>query len=151
LRLCDWHASQYGSTQNVFIGSGIKGVDYTLQNGIPTPTQQGSTDSAGTTISYLSGPPFVFINAIPEATKAQYAFSVATSKVGVNDDSLGLYSATNSGNGASLGTTLADAMTGIVLGRQPVSSWKDVVSQWRQQGGDKIRSEFEAAYAQAHK
>jgi len=150
LRLCDWHASQYGSKQNVFIGDGIKGVDYTLKGGVPTPTQQGSTDSAGTTISYLSGPPFVFINSIPEATKAQYAFSVATSKVGINDDSLGLYSATNSGNGASLGTMLTDAMTGIVLGREPVSSWKDTVSKWRQQGGDKIRSEFEAAYAQAN-
>jgi hypothetical protein len=36
-----------------------------------------------------------------------------------------------------------------VLGRQPVSSVDDVISQWKSQGGDQMRTEFQQAIADA--
>lgn len=150
LRLCDWHASPFGSKQAMLLGYGVEGVDYTLQNGAPAPTKRGQSESAGTLIGYISGPPFVFSNAIADATKAQHAYGEATQKPGIDDPSLGLYSATASGAGDSLSQPLMDTISGITVGREPVSSWKQAVTQWKNKGGDKIRSEYEAAYQKVH-
>ena len=37
----------------------------------------------------------------------------------------------------------------VVLGRAPVSSIDQLISDWKSQGGDQIRSEFEQAIAAA--
>jgi putative aldouronate transport system substrate-binding protein len=77
----------------------------------------------------------------------QYKFSEATAKIGVDDPSLGLYSATNARVGENLtNNVLYPAIQAIVRG-QSVKSWSDTVSQWKSQGGETIRTEYEKAYS----
>jgi len=42
---------------------------------------------------------------------------------------------------------MANLQLDIVAGRKPVSAWDAGVKSWQSGGGDKIRSEYEAAYA----
>jgi len=38
----------------------------------------------------------------------------------------------------------------IVFGKRPVSALDDIVKEWRTNGGDKIRGEYEQSFAAAH-
>jgi hypothetical protein len=38
----------------------------------------------------------------------------------------------------------------IVLNRRPYSELPGLIQEWRNKGGDKIRTEFEGAYAEAN-
>jgi putative aldouronate transport system substrate-binding protein len=40
---------------------------------------------------------------------------------------------------------MGDGLLAIIFGRSDLSSYDQLVSNWRSQGGDQIRSEFEKA------
>ena len=42
---------------------------------------------------------------------------------------------------------MTDAQNEIITGRKPLSTWKDAVRDWKQKGGDNIRSEYEESFA----
>jgi putative aldouronate transport system substrate-binding protein len=42
---------------------------------------------------------------------------------------------------------VADGVSEVVLGRAAVNSIDQLISDWRAQGGDQMRAEFEAAIA----
>jgi hypothetical protein len=62
----------------------------------------------------------------------------------------GLYSPTDSSKGITLKTTFTDKMNDILFGRAPVSGVENLVAEWRSDGGDIIRAEYEKAYQQAN-
>jgi putative aldouronate transport system substrate-binding protein len=62
---------------------------------------------------------------------------------------VGLYSPTDSSKGITLRTTFIDRMNDILFGRQPVSIYDDLVKEWRTNGGDTIRGEYEKAFQEA--
>jgi putative aldouronate transport system substrate-binding protein len=70
--------------------------------------------------------------------------------LGVQNPVVGLYSATNAKLAASLNQTMGDGLSDIIFGRREVSALDQLVADWRAQGGDTIRSEFEAALQSAH-
>jgi putative aldouronate transport system substrate-binding protein len=43
---------------------------------------------------------------------------------------------------------MIDGVNQILFGRSPVSSLDGLVSSWRSNGGDQIRSEYEKAFGQ---
>ena len=47
-------------------------------------------------------------------------------------------------------TTFTDRLNEILFGKQPVSALDDLVKDWRANGGDTIRGEYEQAF-QANK
>ena len=61
----------------------------------------------------------------------------------------GLYSPTDGSKGITLRTTFIDKMNDILFGRAPVSGFDDLVKEWRANGGDTIRGEYEKAFQQA--
>ena len=65
------------------------------------------------------------------------------------DPSVGLYSPTDGSKGAILKTTVTDQVNEIVFGKRPVSALDDIVKEWRTNGGDKIRTEYEQAFQAA--
>jgi putative aldouronate transport system substrate-binding protein len=65
--------------------------------------------------------------------------------MGIHNPVVGLYSPTNARRAASLNQTMGDGLLAIIFGRSPVSSYDQLVSDWRSQGGDQIRAEFEQA------
>lgn len=150
LKLCDWAAAPMGSEQYNLNQYGVEGTDYTMKDGAVTVTDKGTAEAGKNVWQYLAGPPYVFLGPIEQAVKAEHSFSKAAAEVGISNAAEGLYSETRSAGVGSLNKIIHDAVTQIVMGRKPIDSWKDMVTQWKNQGGDKIRAELEKSYAEGH-
>jgi putative aldouronate transport system substrate-binding protein len=81
--------------------------------------------------------------------QSTYAHEQTLIKLGIQDPTLGLYSSTYSSQGVTFNATLASGLQDIVTGRRPVTDYDQLVKDWRAAGGDKARSEYEAALATA--
>ena len=67
----------------------------------------------------------------------------------LGDPTVGLYSATDGSKGAALTQTFNDSLADILFGKRPVSDLDSLVRDWRTNGGDTIRSEYEQAFQAA--
>jgi putative aldouronate transport system substrate-binding protein len=65
------------------------------------------------------------------------------------DPTATLYSDTFASKGTGLAQLIYNGVGEVVLGRQPVSAVDQIISDWKSQGGDKMRAEFEQALADA--
>jgi putative aldouronate transport system substrate-binding protein len=113
------------------------------------PTQAGVTQTVLGIRYLVDAPDVIFIPGDPKATRKSYEYQASIIPTSIKDPQTGLFSDTWSRKQGQLGTIINDAQNDILAGRQPVSSWDDTVKQWRAAGGDKVRSELEAALKQA--
>jgi putative aldouronate transport system substrate-binding protein len=66
---------------------------------------------------------------------------------GVTDPTLGFYSATNFAKGRLAEMNFRQAAVDMVVGRRPLSDYDQVVTEWRNSGGDQSRKEYLDAFA----
>ena len=98
----------------------------------------------------ISGPPdYLFSATHPDYVPVTYQAQKEHFAVTVPNAIVGLYSATDASKGITLRTTFIDRMNDILFGRQPVSTFDEIVKEWRTNGGDTIRSEYERAYQES--
>jgi putative aldouronate transport system substrate-binding protein len=115
-------------------------------NGNPVPTPQGLVDTI-VPWKNIGGPPDYLFSAssgeyVPIAYQAQKEHFAVT----VTNPTVGLYSPTDGSKGITLKNTFVDRLNEILFGKQPVSVFDDLVKEWRVNGGDAIRAEYEAAF-----
>lgn len=147
LRLMDFCAAPTFSTQSNLLSYGVKGVDYKIVNGRPVAT--AAAENKGGANGFMALPPLVYVSVGTEnVVEMQYKFSEVTAKIGVDDPSLGLYSATNARVGENLTNNVVNPAIQAIVRGESVSSWSGILSQWKSQGGTMIRSELEKAYAE---
>ena len=58
-------------------------------------------------------------------------------------------SSTFQAKGGLLLKNFTDALVDLVVGRRPLSDLDQLVNDWRANGGDQMRAEYEQAYAAA--
>ncbi|TDE98802.1 hypothetical protein EXU48_00945 [Occultella glacieicola] len=154
LEVLNFLAAPIGTAEHLFRKYGLEGVHYDFDgNNDPVLTELGETEASGGTfpIEYLiDGPRPNYYPGRPQVAQDIYDHMQQVIPTGVRNPTVGLYSATQGTVGGRLNTTLNDATNAILLGREPVSSWDDVVADWRSAGGDSIRSEYEEGYAAAN-
>ncbi len=150
LGILNYLAAPMGTTEQLLLQYGVEGAEFTRDpDGNPVPTQQAPQDLA-IPWKYVGAPPdFLY-----SATSADYvtiAHQTQTEHFAstLADPSVGLYSPTDGSKGAILKTTVTDEVNEIVFGKRPVSALDDIVKEWRTNGGDKIRGEYEQAFAAA--
>lgn len=145
LSIFDYCAAPFGSAQWQFLSFGIEGHDWKPgPNGARIPTKTGQRELLPT--GYIGAPPYyLYDSEYPEVTKIMYEFSKKAVPQGVNDPTIGLYSATAASKSASLARLVNDRVVSIVSGRSPITALKTLVSDWKSQGGDQMRKEYEAA------
>lgn len=152
LEVLNWLAAPIGTEEHLFRKYGVEGVHYELDDaGDPVLTPKGDSEASGGTfpIEYLiDGPRPSYYPGRPEVAQDIYDHMEVVIPTGVRNPTVGLYSTTQGTQGGRLTTTITDATNAILLGREPVSSWDDVVADWRSGGGDTIRSEYEQGYAE---
>ena len=68
---------------------------------------------------------------------------------GVADPTLNVYSATNDSQGALLSNSFASGLDEIIRGMRDVSQLDRLVQDWRNNGGNQIRTEFQQALSAA--
>jgi putative aldouronate transport system substrate-binding protein len=147
LGILNYMAAPFGSEEYTFMTYGIEGHNYTMKNGIPTP----STDTklqAELASAYGPSPSDANIfmsGALSQAPKVQryYEESVPSS---IADPTVNLITPTLVAKNAELIRIIHDGFIAIVTGRQPLSGGlKQLRSQWASQGGDKLRKELQDA------
>jgi putative aldouronate transport system substrate-binding protein len=155
LHVLDYVAAPFGSQEFLLVNYGIKGRDWDPDsNGNPIMNKTGQGDFAGVSTGAVS-----FFSTLVGRYQVLYSAADSTfakriqdyqkilAPMSVEDASLGLYSPTQAGSGVQLIQPFGDGITDIVAGRRPLSDLDGLVSAWRSAGGDKIRSEYQAAYA----
>jgi putative aldouronate transport system substrate-binding protein len=150
LRILNYIAAPFGSQEHLLMRYGVKDVDYTLDGqGNPILTNQGRAE---TTIpwQYITQGP----NAIYSPGSADYATVMQEAEKALLplnqlDPTYTLYSDTFASKGTALNRLVYEGVGEVVLGRQPMSYVDQVIGNWRSQGGDQMRAEFEKALAES--
>ncbi len=143
LQILNYLMAPFGSEESTFLMYGIPGVDskQTPDGGFEL-TDKGTSERGALVYPFLSEDYFFYPGEPGIATKAQ-KFNEQMAQVGITNPVQGLFSKTNGQKAAQLAQLLSDAETAIVTGRKPLDSWDDTVKQWKQRGGDQIRTEYE--------
>ncbi|WP_433440930.1 extracellular solute-binding protein [Nonomuraea sp. CA-141351] len=152
LRVADFFASPFGSEEYTLFNYGVEGTDFKRDDkGNPVLTEQGDRDTTVPWKMIAAPTQALFDSSSQEAVKVMHDAITKMIAVGVEDPTVGLYSPTYENKYESLFTMRTDRVTSIVAGRAPVSDLDQLVKDWRAQGGDKARAEFEEALKQSPK
>jgi putative aldouronate transport system substrate-binding protein len=151
LRVWNWIAGPFGSQERLLWEYGIEGTDWTRNSqGDLVTTQRGPADSTFLAIRF--GPHSydpLYNPGTPDYATAMNADEVAMLPVGTYDATMGVFSQTDATKSVPLSAAFQSVMVDIVAGRRPVSDYDQAISDWRSNGGDQIRSEYEAGIAAA--
>lgn len=152
LKVANFFAAPFGTEEYLLTNFGVEGPDYTLdKSGNPIETAKGTLDTY-VPWKYVAAPvPAVYDPASQAYVKAYHSTLSTMVPMAVADPTEPLYSPTSGAKGFTLAEYMGNAVNNIVSGRAPVSSWASAVKYWQQNGGDKIRSEYEQAYAESKK
>lgn len=151
LRICNYLSAPFGSAEYELANYGVEGVHYTKDSGgIKTTGLYTVENNTNLPVKYLgTAPTVLYLPGFPEAARTVHEWEKAVLPRSVADPSAGLKSATATSKGADMNRIVGDAISAIVFGRKPASSWKDAVAQWRQAGGDKAAEELATEHAAA--
>jgi putative aldouronate transport system substrate-binding protein len=149
LGIMNWLAAPFGTQEDRLIYYGVPDVDYTLDDkGNPKPTDKGTKDANYVPWRYFAQRPWVWYDAgLPDFARVLQGDEQRYAAGGIEDPTVGLYSATNSSRGVQLTQTFTDGLTEIIRGTRPLNDLNTLVADWRSGGGDQIRDEFQQALA----
>jgi putative aldouronate transport system substrate-binding protein len=153
LRVANFFAAPFGSTEWLLNYFGVKDVDFTFNaEGAPVLTDQGRTELTAVW-RYITSPAYALFSANRSQEFAQVGYAAEQAMIAVMDvdPTLGLYSATAAAQGQLAQDTLMSGVSDIIQGRRPLSDLDSLVAAWRNSVGDKIRAEFQEAIAAATK
>jgi putative aldouronate transport system substrate-binding protein len=148
LRVLNWIAAPFGSQEYLLMNYGVQDTDYKLDGkGNPVLTDQGKADTTIPWMYITQGPAALYFPTAPEYAQVMQDGEKAMFPYAQIDPTSTLYSQTFASKGIQLQQLVYNGIGDVVLGRQPVSSVDDVIKQWKSQGGDQMRTEFEQAIA----
>ncbi len=153
LRVLNFMSAPFGTVEHALRTYGVKDVDYSLdRDGNPRPTDRARSDLTSTLVPPwvrgLGGPPPVLYDPnSSDFARVAHQMESELAPMLVTDPTQGYYSPTQDAKGTVLTQLITDRLTAIINGRAPLSDHDQLVKDWRAQGGDQIRAEYEAAIA----
>ncbi|MBV9581386.1 MAG: hypothetical protein JO057_22635 [Chloroflexi bacterium] len=152
LGILDFLAAPFGSQEFELISYGVQGADFQYDDqGNPVLSDQGKAEigpNGSAWYSLVRPSPYYYSPADPKAPEIYQGYEKLLAPMGVEDASLGTFSPTF----AAKGTILLDAVGGgaqdIIAGRRNVGDWDQLVKDWQNNGGNQMKDEFAASYAQ---
>jgi putative aldouronate transport system substrate-binding protein len=147
LRIANWLAAPFGSAEDLLLSYGVSPDDYSFDsNGALRLTQRSNSDANYVPWKYTAQHPFVFFAPdLPSYGQIATEAERAVIPNATPDPTFGVVSETASAKGVALTNTMIDNLGGVVLGRRPMSDYDQIVSDWRNNGGDQMRKEFMSA------
>jgi putative aldouronate transport system substrate-binding protein len=151
LRVLDYIAAPFGSQERTLLDYGAEGVHFNRDAaGTPVLTDKGRAEVLSTW-KYITNNPQVLFS--PDRSQ-QYATDIqadekAMGDVAIPDPTLGSYSPTYTAQQALLDQALNDGVNDIVVGRSQLTDLDGLIRDWRNNGGDKARGEYQDALAGA--
>jgi putative aldouronate transport system substrate-binding protein len=147
LGVLNYLSAPFGSQEYLLMQYGVEGVDFSFDaNGTPVRTQKGTQDLTVPWANVNSGPDIIY-NANDSNNYATITHQLESDAVaiGIPNPTVGLYSPTDAKMGFTLTRTFMDGVNQIIYGRADVSTFDQLVADWRKNGGDQIRGEYEEA------
>jgi putative aldouronate transport system substrate-binding protein len=150
LRILNWLAAPMGSAEYLLMNFGVKDVHWTPdEKGNPILNDRGRADSL-VPWRYITQAPVALYNPkdpnyaqiMQDAEKAMFPH------VSFNPTD-GFYSEAYQSRNSALERDLYEKINEIVVGRQPLSYFDQVLREWRDGGGDQIRNEYQREMAAA--
>ncbi len=156
LRIIDYLAKPFGTQEDLLITYGLTPADYTIgSDGSPTLTADGKNRSQYVPWQYLSDRPYAtYYAGIPNYAKHvnEVEKALVDPKIAVADVTLGYYSPTaNASQGKIAEQKFFDGLNSIILGRDPLTNYDQLVKDWQTAVGNKIKGEYNDAMAAAKK
>jgi putative aldouronate transport system substrate-binding protein len=147
LRVLNYLAAPFGSAEDLLLSYGVEGPDYSMDpNGNPVLTERGNPDANYLPFKYIAQRPSVlYLPDIPDYTTQLVDAEKQLLPIGISDPTNGYVSPTAVRNGAVVTQAFSDGVRDIIVGRRPFSAYDQLVSDWRTNGGDMIRKEFQDA------
>lgn len=150
LRVVDFFAAPFGSEEYTLLYYGMDGADFTRDaSGNPALTEAGAKN---TTVpwKYFGAPTQAIFDATSQdAVRLTHEALSKMIAVGVEDPTTGLYSPASESKYEALYTMRSDRITSIIAGRAEMSDLDQLIKDWRAQGGDQARKEFEEVIQKA--
>ena len=151
LRVLNLIASPFGTEERELISYGIEGRDFTRNEiGAPIFNDLGRAENMAQVFNGVVNPPPVYFDPkggdyVPHVIGVLKQYEA----VGVEDPTIGFYSDTDSRQGLIATQRFGDGITDIIAGRRPSSDLASLLQEWRANGGDQVRKEYEDAMAAA--
>ena len=155
LRIVDYLAKPFGTQEDLLITYGLAPADYTMAaDGNPTLTSDGKSRSQYVPWQYISDRPYAtYYAGIPNYAKHvnQVEVALLDPKIAVADVTLGYYSPTQAASaGKQAEQAFLDGLNGIMIARDPLSNFDQLLKDWQNAAGNKIKQEYNDAMAAAH-
>ncbi|HEX8968498.1 MAG TPA: hypothetical protein VF937_11495, partial [Chloroflexota bacterium] len=156
LGVLNFFAAPFGSAEFLLIWYGIEGQQFSFDaNGNPIATVTSGGQAVTNPDLFIPWPNIgAPASVLYDANSADYARVMyqdasAIQAMGIQNPLVGRYSAANARLAATLNQKMGDGLNDIIFGRNPVSSLDQLLRDWRAQGGDTIRREFETTLQNA--
>ena len=155
LRIIDYLAKPFGTQEDLLITYGLAPADYTIgPDGNPSLTSDGKSRSQYVPWQYMSDRPYAtYYAGIPNYAKHvnEVEKVLVDPKIAVADVTLGFYSPTGASSAGKQGEQAwQDGINNIMLGRDPMSNYDDLLKSWQSTVGNQIKKEYNDAIAAAH-
>jgi putative aldouronate transport system substrate-binding protein len=146
LGVLNYLAAPFGTTERLLLQCGLEGVDFIRDAmGNPVQTQQGTQEMSVPWANVVGPPEYLYDSASPDFVARAHQFELEHFALTLANPALGLFSAIDASKGIGLRQTFTEGVNEIVFGKRPVSDLDELVKNWRANGGDTIRTEYQAA------
>ncbi|WP_159620096.1 extracellular solute-binding protein [Ruania rhizosphaerae] len=150
LAIADYLATPFGTAEYLFRHFGEGGVHHELDGSDPILTDQGSVETV-LPVKYLADSDgVVYAPGNEAATRSQHDYQSTVIPNVIPDPTVGLFSNLDATDGNTINGALRDFQIDVIAGRRSLDEWDAEVASWREAGGDDIRAEYEAAFAEAN-
>jgi putative aldouronate transport system substrate-binding protein len=149
LRIANYFAAPFGSTEWLANYYGVKDVDFSFRaDGAPVMTDQGRSELTAVW-RYVTSPAYALFSPNRSQEFAQVCHDAEEAMIAAMDidPTLGLYSATAASQGPLASDAFYSGVSDIIQARRPIGDLDSLLSDWRSKVGDKMRGEYQDAIA----
>jgi putative aldouronate transport system substrate-binding protein len=157
LRILNYFAAPFGSVEGHLLRYGVEGVDFNYdERGNPQLTEQGRVEiqawgSLTSSTAPGGGGEVYYSPQEPDYVPVLQGYEKLLAPLGVEDASIGTFSATFAAKGSILLDGVGGGAQDIIAGRRPIGDWDGLIQEWRNNGGTMIKNELADSYAQLMK
>ncbi|MFF4474052.1 extracellular solute-binding protein [Streptomyces sp. NPDC001599] len=131
-------AAPYGTKEYMATNYGVEGTHYTVEDGVPTKTDQGNIDVMNAYVMVASPAATIAHPDFPEVAKGQVEWQQRTGAVTKKPSFYGMQ-IVEPARYTNLSNDFEQLEDDIVRGRKKIGDMQQAVSDWKSKGGDKLR------------
>ncbi|RSS86805.1 extracellular solute-binding protein [Streptomyces sp. WAC02707] len=131
-------AAPYGTKEYMATNYGVEGTHYTVEDGVPTKTEQGNIDVMNAYVMIASPAPTIAHPDFPEVARGQVEWQ---QRMGAHTKKSTFYGKqiVEPARWTNLSNDFEQLEDDVIRSRKKIGDMQQAVSDWRSKGGDKLR------------